>query len=235
MGGHWISPRPFCPDLSVAPVPGSRGGLGVAGLKKSEEVMEILEAFDLTGSLRGAAALVVITRRSLTGLLRGTLRAAVCRSLVGVGRWSTGSARRSTSWWIGRAGGSERTGRMRSSSGWGTWVLSARRGGRSRRRSGAGVSSTAGGPGRGWRSPGTTARTDCAGLLVDPHWAPPTPNSPRTRLMRNKASPKTRATRWATGRDSPARPVLRSPRRSSLPPLGQVGCGSPFGGLGSRQ
>src|ERR1700677_911096 len=28
-----------------------------AGLKKAEEVMEILEAFDLTGSLRGAAEL----------------------------------------------------------------------------------------------------------------------------------------------------------------------------------
>jgi hypothetical protein len=28
-----------------------------AGLKSSEEVMEILEAFDLTGTLRGAAAL----------------------------------------------------------------------------------------------------------------------------------------------------------------------------------
>ncbi len=31
--------------------------VGEAGLKKSEEVMEILEAFDLAGSLRGAAEL----------------------------------------------------------------------------------------------------------------------------------------------------------------------------------
>ena len=30
---------------------------GGAGLKSSEEVMEILEAFDLTGTLRGAAEL----------------------------------------------------------------------------------------------------------------------------------------------------------------------------------
>src|ERR1700733_9256436 len=57
MGGHRISPL-FCPWLGVAPW---RAGLiqtrREAMLKKAEEVMEILEAYDLTGSLRGAAAL----------------------------------------------------------------------------------------------------------------------------------------------------------------------------------
>ena len=56
MGGHRISPR-FCPDLSVLRrVLVSRRDLE-AGVKKAEEVMEILEAYDLAGSLRGAAAL----------------------------------------------------------------------------------------------------------------------------------------------------------------------------------
>jgi hypothetical protein len=58
MGGHRISPR-FCPDLSVI-----QFRLGVemrleAGLKKAEEVMGILEAYDLAGTLRGAAQLAV--------------------------------------------------------------------------------------------------------------------------------------------------------------------------------
>jgi hypothetical protein len=35
----------------------TRGGLEVVGLKTPEEVMEILETFDLAGSLRGAAEL----------------------------------------------------------------------------------------------------------------------------------------------------------------------------------
>ncbi len=54
MGGRRISPL-FCPDRPVA-----QGALVVeacleAGLKSSEEVMEILEAYDLTGSFRAAA------------------------------------------------------------------------------------------------------------------------------------------------------------------------------------
>ena len=56
MGGHRISP-PSCPERPVA-----RGALSSrraweAGLKSPEEVMEILEAFDLCGTLRGAAQL----------------------------------------------------------------------------------------------------------------------------------------------------------------------------------
>jgi hypothetical protein len=52
-----FSPR-FCPE---APVIGralsSTRGLRRAIVKKPEEAMEILEAYDLTGSLSGAAAL----------------------------------------------------------------------------------------------------------------------------------------------------------------------------------
>src|SRR4051794_28121234 len=57
MGGHRISPR-FRPD---GPAPSgaltTRGGVEGVGLKTAEEVMEILEAFDATGSLRGAGEL----------------------------------------------------------------------------------------------------------------------------------------------------------------------------------
>src|SRR4051812_37275073 len=57
MGGHRISPR-FRPNR-----PATSGALTIeaawrAGLKIPEEVMEILEAFDATGSLRAAAELV---------------------------------------------------------------------------------------------------------------------------------------------------------------------------------
>src|SRR3954468_12348281 len=56
MGGHRISP-PFRPDR-----PGVSGTLLFeaawrTGLKTPEEVMEILKAFDLAGTLRGAAEL----------------------------------------------------------------------------------------------------------------------------------------------------------------------------------
>src|SRR5919109_262281 len=58
MGGHRISPR-FRPDRpATSGALTIRGGLEVVGLKNPEEVMEILEAFDATGSLRAAAELV---------------------------------------------------------------------------------------------------------------------------------------------------------------------------------
>src|SRR5919109_30043 len=58
MGGHRISPR-FRPDRpATSGALTIRGGLEVVGLKTPEEVMEILEAFDATGSLRAAAELV---------------------------------------------------------------------------------------------------------------------------------------------------------------------------------
>jgi transposase len=56
MGGHLFSPR-FCPDLSVIHPRLDRDASWRPELKKAEEVMEILEAYDLAGTLRGAAAL----------------------------------------------------------------------------------------------------------------------------------------------------------------------------------
>jgi hypothetical protein len=65
MDGHWISPwvATVLPAGSVLIGRLSRRVVGwrrdgEAGLKKPEEVMEILEAYDLTGALWGAAALV---------------------------------------------------------------------------------------------------------------------------------------------------------------------------------
>ena len=57
MGGHRISPR-FRSDLPVIQdCAGVLSAIVEAGLKKAEEVMEILEAYDLAGTLRGAALL----------------------------------------------------------------------------------------------------------------------------------------------------------------------------------
>ena len=88
MGGHRISPR-FRPDRPVAP-----GRLVVeaawrAGLKNPEEVMEILEAFDLTGTLRGAAELAGCDHKTVAHWVRardeagGGLPVAVRRAAAG--------------------------------------------------------------------------------------------------------------------------------------------------------
>jgi hypothetical protein len=70
MGGDWISPR-LCPDLSVI-----HQRLGVVEtlvggrVKKAEEVMEILEAYDLAGTLRGAAALAGCDHKTVAHWVR---------------------------------------------------------------------------------------------------------------------------------------------------------------------
>src|SRR4051812_41335937 len=69
MGGHRISP-PFRPDR-----PGVSGALLFeaawrTGLKTPEEVMEILEAFDLTGTLRGAAELAGCDHKTVAHWVR---------------------------------------------------------------------------------------------------------------------------------------------------------------------
>ena len=70
MGGHRISP-PFCPERPVVPRALSTRHVGKAGLmKRSEEIMEILEAFDMTGSLRGAAALVGCDHKTVAHWVR---------------------------------------------------------------------------------------------------------------------------------------------------------------------
>jgi len=69
MGGHRFSPL-FCPDRSVAEGALSSRRAEEADLKNSEEVMEILEAFDLTGSLRGAAELVGCDHKTVAHWVR---------------------------------------------------------------------------------------------------------------------------------------------------------------------
>src|SRR4051794_40450822 len=69
MGGHRISP-PFRPDR-----PGVSGALLFeaawrTGLKTPEEVMEILEALHLTGTLRGAAELAGCDHRTVAHWVR---------------------------------------------------------------------------------------------------------------------------------------------------------------------
>ena len=73
MGGHGFSPR-FCLEASViGRVLVSTRDLEAGRMKKPEEAMEILEAYDLTGSLRG--------RRLVAG----------CRGVSGGGQWWTRS------------------------------------------------------------------------------------------------------------------------------------------------
>src|SRR5438477_5981034 len=108
MGGHLFSPR-FCPEVPVVgrALVSTRDPRRAEIVKKPEEAMEILEAYDLTGSLRGAAALGGITRRWRTG--SGCGRRRVVRRWHGRGiggPWRTRSRRRSRSWSIARAGGS---------------------------------------------------------------------------------------------------------------------------------
>src|SRR5918994_254516 len=69
MGGHRISPR-ICPDRPVARRALSSRRVWEAGLKNSEEVMEILEAFDLTGTLRGAAELAGCDHKTVAHWVR---------------------------------------------------------------------------------------------------------------------------------------------------------------------
>src|SRR5215469_16130536 len=69
MGGHGFSPR-FCPECPVfgralMPARGPRRAI----VKKGEEAMEILEAYDLTGTLRGAAALAGCDHKTVARLV----------------------------------------------------------------------------------------------------------------------------------------------------------------------
>src|SRR3954466_2774419 len=69
MGGHGFSPR-FCPEV---PLIGrallSTRDPGRAAVKRGEEAMRILEAYDLTGSLRGAAALAGCDHKTVARLV----------------------------------------------------------------------------------------------------------------------------------------------------------------------
>lgn len=92
--------------------------------------MEILEALELTGTLRGAAEPAGCDRKTVAHWVRAREESAAgCRCPVGRGRGLTGSRRRSRSECIARAGGSARTCAISGWSRWGTWVQSARRAG----------------------------------------------------------------------------------------------------------
>src|SRR5919199_6580683 len=69
MGGHRISRR-FRPDRPVARRALSSRRVEEAGLKTAEEVMEILEAFDATGTLRGAAELAGCDHKTVAHWVR---------------------------------------------------------------------------------------------------------------------------------------------------------------------
>jgi hypothetical protein len=69
MGGHGFSPR-FCPEaLVVRRVLLSTRDLEAGRMKKPEEAMEILEAYDLTGSLRRAAVLAGCDHKTVARLV----------------------------------------------------------------------------------------------------------------------------------------------------------------------
>ena len=78
-------------------------------MKKPEEVMEILEAYDLAGSLRGAALLAGCDHKTVAHWVaqrdRGTLPKPERQRPV----MHVDSGRRSMSWWSDRAA---RSGRM---------------------------------------------------------------------------------------------------------------------------
>src|SRR5947209_13139588 len=69
MGGHGFSPR-FCPEAALlGHALLSVRDLRRAAVKKLEEAMEILEAYDATGSLRGAAALAGCDHKTVARLV----------------------------------------------------------------------------------------------------------------------------------------------------------------------
>src|SRR3954470_18667624 len=69
MGGHRICPR-FRPEWRAPSSALFVEAAWRAGLKTAEEVMEILEAFDLTGTLRGAAELVGCDHKTVAHWVR---------------------------------------------------------------------------------------------------------------------------------------------------------------------
>src|ERR1700750_2470627 len=68
MGGHGFSPR-FCPEVSViGRALSSTRDLEAGWMKRAEEAMEILEAYDMTGSLRRGGRLVAAREAAGGGL-----------------------------------------------------------------------------------------------------------------------------------------------------------------------
>jgi len=96
--------------------------------------MEILEAYDLTGTLRGAAALAGCDHKTVARLVAARRRRVVgCRCGLVVGHWCTRLRRRSMSWWTAHV---RACGRMLCTECWWRWAMRGRigrPGGRSRR------------------------------------------------------------------------------------------------------
>ena len=132
-------------------------------MKKPEEVMEILEAYDLTGSFRQAAALVGCDHKTVAYWVRLRDEAGGMPVVERRGRrWRRCSRRRSMSWSIARTGRSGRTRRTASWSRSAIRDLRGRRGGGWLSPSGGGGRSMAGGRGRGSRSRGC----GCSGTMA---------------------------------------------------------------------
>jgi hypothetical protein len=68
MGGHRVSPQ-FCPEASVVGRALSLSRDWSPAVKRAEEVVKILEAYDLTGSLRQAAVLASCDHKTVTRLI----------------------------------------------------------------------------------------------------------------------------------------------------------------------
>ena len=161
MGSHQFTHR-FCPERPVVRA-SWLSRRSEAGMKKPEAVMVLLEAYDLTGSLRGAAALAGCDHKTAAYWVRMRERGVGCpRSSASGRRWTLRSSRRSMSWSIGRTAGFGRTWRTAGWSCWGIRGRRGRRGGGWLSPSGGGVTATAGGRGRGSRSRGC----GCSGTLA---------------------------------------------------------------------
>jgi hypothetical protein len=132
-------------------------------MKKPEEVMEILEAYDLTGSLRAAAALVGCDHKTVAYWVRMRDEAGGTPLVERKRPAMEAVFAAKVDELVDRSNG-----RIRADIAHDKLValairgLSGRRGGGSPRRSGGGVSGTAGGPGRGSRSRGCGCSGMCA-------------------------------------------------------------------------
>ena len=90
-------------------------------MKKGEEAMEILEAYDVTGSLRGAAALAGCDHKTVARLVAAREEAGGGLPVrARAGRWWTRSRRRSMSWSIVHA---RRSGLIRRTGCWSRWAI----------------------------------------------------------------------------------------------------------------
>lgn len=119
-------------------------------MKKAEEVMEILEAFDLAGTLRGAAELTGCDHKTVAHWVAAREEAGGGLPVSVRPRPAVDPFAVKIEEWVDRSRGKIRaTGRMSALSRWATWARSARPAARSLGPSAPGGRATAGAPGRG--------------------------------------------------------------------------------------